>query len=91
MTTTYNDWWTEQRDRMKARGRNGLDTLVTLICWELWKNWNAWVFGDARRQFRVERLANVILDELQLWIMAGRGTDIFVREGEGVGVNNMRV
>jgi hypothetical protein len=39
----------------------------------------------------VERLANMILDEMQLWIMARRGTDIFVREGEGASVNNMRV
>jgi hypothetical protein len=79
MTATYNDWWTEQRDRLKARWRKGLNSLVTLICWELWKNRNAWVFGDAIRQFPAERLANMILDELQLWIMARRGTDIFYK------------
>jgi hypothetical protein len=57
---------------------------VSLVCWSLWKNRNAWVFGDAKRQLSVGRLANRILDELLLWIMAGRATEIVMREDVGV-------
>jgi hypothetical protein len=78
------DWWSMEREKLQPRGRVGFDTLVALTCWSLWKNRNAWVFGDTRRQFSVVRLTNRILDELQLWIMAKRGTGIVLREGVGV-------
>jgi hypothetical protein len=52
---------------------------------------NAWVFGDTRSQLPVERLANRILDELQLWMMARRGTGLVMRDGVGIGVGDIDV
>jgi hypothetical protein len=51
---------------------------------------NAWVFGDTRRQLSMERMANRILDELRLWIMARRGIRIILRDGVGVGELGVR-
>ena len=61
---------------MSVHERKKIDTVVALVCWSLWKNRNAWAFADSSRQFSVERLAARILDELQLWSMARRGTAV---------------
>ena len=59
---------------MPGKVRRNLDNLVCLVCWSLCKNRNPWVFGNTDKQYTAVRLAARVLDEINLWMMARRGT-----------------
>jgi hypothetical protein len=41
VTSTWESWWSEARNRVQANDRSRFDTLVILVTWTLWKQRNA--------------------------------------------------
>ena len=67
-------WRLREASRCTTRDRKNFNATVTMVCWSLWKHRNAWVFGDTRKQFSVEQHVIKLVDEVQLWIRARRGS-----------------
>jgi hypothetical protein len=85
--STFQEWWTTERDRLRGLERKDFDTLVCTISYALWKNRNAWMLGEVRRQHRPITLAALVAEEYNLIKTVSRRTGT----GTGVGVGVMPV
>lgn len=82
-TTTFTEWWLQQRRRFTGRTRRGFDSFVIGTAWALWKQRNARVFNRAHDQRTPEQVVTQVLLDIKDWSLAGFGVgglDPFVRE-----------
>ena len=81
--TTWEDWWTEARSRIRRADRRRFDSFILWIAWTIWKQRNARVFRNTPRQLSTEQIIKGVKEEFALWELArGRGgvSDLVVRE-----------
>jgi hypothetical protein len=67
------DWWLENRSRIRWKDRRKFDTLTILTAWMLWKQRNARVFNNDRDQCGVAQLIQRIKEEFAQWEAAAAG------------------
>jgi hypothetical protein len=84
-TSTFEDWWTRERNRLRGLERKEFDALVCTVSYALWKNRNAWTFGDVRRQHRPITLAALVTEEYNIIRSIRRGAGAGPSPTVGVG------
>jgi hypothetical protein len=73
-------WWLETRSSLDRRNKNRFDAWVMLICWSIWNQRNARVFGNLNKQCNEDVLAARVLEDMELWSLAGVGVSNLGRE-----------